>query len=1571
VAPRDETERRIAGIWQRLLGVAEIGVHDDFFELGGHSFLTTVLVAELRGSFGVDVGIRDLFETPTVAGFAAAVAAALERGKGEAAPGVEIVGSVAVLPQIVPDPPSRHLPFPLTDVQQAYLIGRGDAFALGQVSTHAYAEVDARGIDLARLTRAYRTLIARHDMLRAIVHPDGRQEILREVPPYEIAMLDLRSCPEAEVALALAAVRRKMSHQVLPSDRWPLYELRASLLDGGRVRLHFSFDFLVGDAWSLQVLLPELSLAYHGRDAELAPLTLSFRDYVVALAALEEQSAYQRALAYWTARLDDFPLAPDLPLATSPEAVRRPTFVRHPGRLETAAWQRLKERAARGGLTPSGLLLAAFAEVLTRWCRSPRFAINVTLFNRLPLHPEVNELVGDFTSLTLLAIDNSQAGSFGERAQRVQTQLFEDLDHSAFSGIRVLRELSRRRGGHVPAMMPVVFTSTLTQVSPREALAALGEAELGFVVSQTPQVWLDHQVLEDPLGLSYSWDVVEELFPPGMIDDMLAIYQDLLVRLASEEAVWQALAAIAPPRSQSELFAAVNATAGPLPDGSLPAPFAARAESAPQGEAIAADDFSLTYGELARRAGEQAQRLRALGVVPDALVGVVMDKGWEQAAAVLAVHQAGAAYCPIDANWPQERRFQLFAHGGIRAALTQPWLDGTLEWPPGVERIVVGREPGEQSGAPFAPATPSPDDLAYVIYTSGSTGQPKGVMIDHRGALNTILDINRRFEVGSSDRVLAISSLSFDLSVYDVFGMLAAGGTLVLPGPGDLREPARLAAILERERVTVWNSVPALMTMMVSYLEGCGGTFPSSLRLVLLSGDWIPVTLPDRIRALAPGARVISLGGATEASIWSIAYPIGAVDPTWPSIPYGRPLANQSFAVLNGLLEPCPVWVPGQLYIGGLGVALGYWRDEERTRASFIVHPASGERLYRTGDFGRYLPDGTLEFLGREDFQVKVHGYRIELGEIEVALRRHASVAEAVVAARKDGPGDHRLVAYMVPGREASDVAEARAALAEQVWVSVVEAGRRQAEASITDRTLQTDREQLRKLERVALGYMAATFRRMGAYAAAGESHTAGELVESFGIEPQYTTLMHLWLQALAGQGLLAVLENGEDGFACSAPLPEPDLEALWQEIGGEIVSEMAETLRRTGGNLDAILQGKIHPLEVFFPGGDWSQAAKIYESGIFLHDITVAVLRAIVARWPSERRLRILEIGAGTGGTTTHLLPVLPADRTEYTFTDISGYFTRQAQEKFRDCSFVDYRLLNIESPPGEQGFPAHGFDLILIADMLHGARRLDEALRHVQWLLAPGGLLLLEEPTSWNQVYNVSNALLEGLGGYEDRWRSEVPFISARTWEAALESNGFRRFQALPETDRVACQVLVAEGGIAAGEAVVTLDEEEIRGFLGDRLPEYMVPAAFVVLEELPLSANGKVDRAALPVPGGAHSGTRTEYIAPRTPEELVLASIWKQVLGVEQVSVDAPFFHLGGDSLLAVQLISRVRDALRVELSLRDFFDALTVEEMARRVVEREPKAGQTRKLARILATVQGLAVPDTGVGSGSSA
>jgi len=424
-----------------------------------------------------------------------------------------------------------------------------------------------------------------------------------------------------------------------------------------------------------------------------------------------------------------------------------------------------------------------------------------------------------------------------------------------------------------------------------------------------------------------------------------------------------------------------------------------------------------SYAEVWGRAMGVARELRSRGVGRGELVAVVMEKGWEPAVGVLGVQAAGAAYLPVDPGLPAERVRWMLEDGGVRWALTQSWWEEELTWPAGVGRVAVDALPWREADAEYPPGSEATaEDLAYVIYTSGSTGRPKGVMIEHRSARNTVLDVNQRLGLGPTDRVLGLSSLGFDLSVYDVFGTLSAGGALVLPEAGRERDPAHWWECLEHGGVTVWNSVPALMEMLVEWVEGRGEALPASLRWVLLSGDWIPVDLPDRIRAVSDGAvEVIGLGGATEASIWSVLHPIGAVDPQWKSIPYGRPMTHQRMHVLNDRRRPCPTWVRGELYIGGAGLARGYWRDPQRTAERFVPHPTTGERLYRTGDLGRWRPDGTIEFLGREDHQVKILGHRIELGEVEAALLRHPDVTACVVDAVGTGSRERRLVAYVVP----------------------------------------------------------------------------------------------------------------------------------------------------------------------------------------------------------------------------------------------------------------------------------------------------------------------------------------------------------------------------------------------------------------------------------------------------------------------------------------------------------------------------------------------------------------------------
>ncbi|MET8159740.1 amino acid adenylation domain-containing protein [Sphaerisporangium sp. NPDC005289] len=475
-----------------------------------------------------------------------------------------------------------------------------------------------------------------------------------------------------------------------------------------------------------------------------------------------------------------------------------------------------------------------------------------------------------------------------------------------------------------------------------------------------------------------------------------------------------------PIEADSAVIARANSTRVDFPDADSPlhALFSSWADRAPESPAIVHPGGELTYREVAGQADALAGTLVARGVHPGDIVAIVLRKGWEQVVAALATLRAGAVFVPVDPDFPQARITHLLRHAEARCVITRTDVDEHLDWPEDIRRVRVDER--HAAGSPVPATVTAPDDLAYIIYTSGSTGAPKGVMITHRGAVNTILDINSRFGVRPGDRVIAVSSFTFDLAVYDIFGTLGAGATIVFPPHTAMPDAAVWLDTVSRYGVTVWNSVPALMGMVAELAQSRsdGAAALSTLRLVLLSGDWLPLSLPDRIRALAPDARVVSAGGATEGSIWSILHPIDEVSPDWRSIPYGKPMANQSFHILDPDGRPCPIGEEGELHIGGTGVSAGYWRDPDRTAASFVTDPRTGETLYRTGDLGRYLPDGNIEFLGRKDFQVKVQGFRIEPGEVEFALRGHPDVKDAVAVARPDPAGDRRLFAYVTTEAE-------------------------------------------------------------------------------------------------------------------------------------------------------------------------------------------------------------------------------------------------------------------------------------------------------------------------------------------------------------------------------------------------------------------------------------------------------------------------------------------------------------------------------------------------------------------------
>ncbi|MBA3771535.1 MAG: amino acid adenylation domain-containing protein [Ramlibacter sp.] len=941
-------------------------------------------------------------------------------------------GQTSPLPQLAVATGERHQPYELTEMQEAYWLGQSDAFALGGVSAHAYWEWDFEGLDLERVRAAISRLIERHDMLRTVVLETGRQQILPQAQGEAMTVANLRTADPAVCETRLAATREMMSSSGPPTDQWPLFRLHAHLLPQQQVRFHLSMSLLIVDGQSVQIFARELLALYRDPSAPLPPIGLSFRDYVTTLQAVRATAAYARAKEYWLARVNELAPSPQLPLRQPASAVKGARLRRRSVMLPQEVWERFQALAGRSGVFAGSALSAAYAAVLARWSKQPKFTLNVLDGQRLALHPDVNRLFGNFSGTSLTTVDAGGADTIEELARQLQQRRLQDRQHSLFPGVLVLREMNRLHGTASSAGVPVVFNSLLGVVSADDPDPAEHEV---YASLQTPQVYLDHQVLPCGSTVRLHWDTAEEMFEPGVLDTMFEAYTELVQRLAQEPQAWNE-----PGHALAGRFAGTRHSQAhePVPAGTLHGHALAGSRMRGGATAVVAADRSLSHAELRARVAAVAAELGRAGCQCNALVGVVMEKGWEQIVAVLAINAAGGAYLPIDASLPQERINHLLQRGEVQVVLTQTRIEARLDWPAAVQRIRVDQVAPADPHAQAQDGPAAPSDLAYVIFTSGSTGEPKGVMIDHRGALNTVLDINERFGVCSGDRVLAVSNLGFDLSVYDIYGLLAAGGTVVVPPAGDIRDPARLVRWLRDEHITVWNSVPAMMEMVVEHLAAAGERLPASLRLVMMSGDWIPVTLPERLRRLGEHLCIVSLGGATEASIWSIFHVIGEVPPHWTSIPYGAPLRAQGVHVLDHRLREREAAVAGELYISGAGTALGYWRDPEQTAQRFIEQPGGG-RMYRTGDWGRLLPNGEIEFLGRDDLQVKVQGFRIELGEVEGVLQRHDAVRACVAAVTGSGVGGKRLVAYVVPRTsQPLDMADVRRFLVQRLPAHMV-----------------------------------------------------------------------------------------------------------------------------------------------------------------------------------------------------------------------------------------------------------------------------------------------------------------------------------------------------------------------------------------------------------------------------------------------------------------------------------------------------------------------------------------------------
>ncbi|VAW96726.1 Polyketide synthase modules and related proteins [hydrothermal vent metagenome] len=1328
----------------------------------------------------------------------------------------EIISSIqqeVAIPELVADTINRYQAFPLTEIQQAYWVGRSGAYDLGEVGVHGYLEIES-DFNIDKLNASWNAVIQRHEMLRAIVMSNGEQKIIENVPDYKIKLTDMSTASKADAEKHLKTIYNEMSHQVLAADSWPLFDIRATRLKDNKVRLHVSLDLLMADLWSLFIVFQDWADFIEDEDYSPEPLDVSFRDYVLAEQEFRKSNTYKMAEQYWLDRIDSLPLGPDLPLHNSTETLQHVNFTRHASKLDKATWSALKEKAKKYGLTSSGVLFSAYSEILGRWSRSADFNLNLTLFNRLPVHPQINRVVGDFTTTLLLAIDHSKRETFVERAKRLQQQLFNDLDNRSVNAVQVIREMARHQGGLPRAAMPVVFSSALGIDSLDEGSPGLGQfgAQLGEVIctiSQTPQVWIDHQAVEEQGALLFNWDGVEDLFPENMLADMFSSYCSLLSKLAKNNDFWQTSDRNLLPDTQQQQREQVNNTESDVSEKLLHQLFVEQCAKNPDKTAVVSATKTLTYTELLERAAQIANRLKNVEVKPNTLVAIVMEKGWEQVAASLGILMSGAAYVPIDPELPDERRFSLFDSADIKIVLTQSSINRRIAWPDSTDEKLLCLNVDDDKIWASESTEPllneqSKTDLAYVIFTSGSTGMPKGVMIDHRGAVNTILDINQRYSINETDSVLALSALSFDLSVYDIFGLLAAGGTIVLPNAQGNKDTAQWVELMIEHNVTLWNTVPALLHMLVEHIAGDKTKCCDTLKITMLSGDWIPITLPEKVKLLWPNNQLISQGGATEASIWSIYYPVESVDKGWTSIPYGKPLKNQSYHVLNAALEDCPVWVTGQLYIGGIGVAQGYWKDTEKTNASFIIHPKTKQRLYKTGDLGRYLDDGNIEFLGREDFQVKVNGYRIELGEIEAALQQHPDIQSSVVTTVGETREAKRLVAYVVTASNNKDKLK---------------------------NNLKPPAVDLNSLDKLQFKLDQKSIRN---------------------IEPQQTCVK-LFKPELD--------KNLKDQYLRHRSYREYFQSPIASEPFGDFMASLQNI-----------------PLdESPLPKYRYPSAGSLYPVQTYLY--------------VKPGRIEGVQGGVYYYHPTEHGL-VLIANSPEIDAKVEQAYGGMNA-EIFEQAAFALFSIGELDAIEPLYGEWAKDF-CYLEAGYI-GQLLMNRAPDYKIGLCPIGKVELdvLRTVFEWQP----SQIFVQGFlgGGITQTQIEQLSFPKAKKKSAATENPN-----------------------------LTNLSEKDLRTYLHTKLPEHMVPAHCIFIDGLPLTANGKLDRKALPkLEQSGNQKNRIPETMPTSDIEKKIAELIKQVLKIEQVGMNDNLFDLGADSVAIVRLNNLLVETFKTEIPVVEMF------------------------------------------------
>ncbi|WP_280365356.1 non-ribosomal peptide synthetase [Nocardia wallacei] len=1531
-APETPLEQALARIFADILDVPEVGADTSFFDLGGHSLLATKLLSRIRTELGVEVEIRQVFAHPTVAGLAPVVARA-----------------DAVRVPLTAQPRPERIPLSYAQSRLWFI----HSFEGPSATYNMPVAVRITGaLDTAAIAAACADVVGRHESLRTIFGTDNGVAYQRILPrdglALEVPVVDVAPAEVAGAVAAAAGYRFDLAREI---------PVRAGLFRCAPDEhvLVLVVHHIAGDGWSSAPLVRDITTAYAARSAGLAPqwtpLPVQYADYTLwqhrALGAeTDPDSLLSTQFAYWRHRLAGLPECVALPTDRPRPSVASHRGDRVPVTIGPDTYAAVAALARRRHATVSMVLQAALAVLLRGLGAGDDVAIGNPIAGRTD--EALTDLVGFFVNTWVLRVNLSAAPAFDEVLDRTRDHALAAYENQDAPFERLVELLNPNRSTAYHPIFQVCFAwqnNTVPEVefpdlrlTPLPAPTGTAKFDLFFELGEQPG--------DDAPAIAGAIEYATDLYDRATVETIARRFARLLDLVTADPARPIDRYELLESGERDRVLHAWNDTTLPLPEASVPHQFSRQVAATPDAIAVTAADARLTYRQLDARASRLARVLSRAGVGPESRVVVALPRSARLIVAELAVLKAGGAYVPIDPSYPSERTGYLLADAGPRMIVTDT-ATADVVGDSDIDRILLDTVDLDSGPDADPGGTIHPDGLAYLMYTSGSTGRPKGVMTTHRDI--TALAADRRWRGGAHRRVLLHSATAFDATTYETWVPLLSGGEIVVAPPGQL-DPGTLAETLTTTGVTALFLTTALFTLLADTApEALAGT-----REVWTGGEEVRAGAFTAVRAACPDTTLVHVYGPTETTTFATGHPYREGD---NPVPIGTPLDNVRLRVLDARLRPVPIGVVGELYIAGEHLARGYFRHPARTAERFTADPYGepGERMYRSGDLVRWNRSGALEYVGRADQQVKVRGFRIEPGEVEAALTAHPSVAHAAVLARETDGGAKQLVGYVVVDPEVSMRRDhAREDELVGQWRQIYDD--------------LTSGEQLYTREQVTA--------ELGADFSGWNSSYTGEPIDLDDMRAwQAATVARL--RALRPARVLEI--GAGSGLLLSQLAPE--CEEYWAtDFSATSIDVLAARLRADGRDWVRRVQLRVQPADVV--------------DGLPERTFDTIVLNSVVQYFPNagylldviEKAVGLLAPGGALfiGDVRNHTL--LDAFATGVELAKVPGTSSvAVVRDRIRREIAADQELLL--APEFFAGVAARVGDIGGVDIQLKRGRFDNELSRYryeVVLYKAPAApRSLADVPTvPWSDLLTVRESLL--TPGRDGLRVADVPHAGMAADVAAaqaLRAADDRKpldavLDALPRAGGVWPEDLHLLGERLGYRAAVTLSPTpglmdvvftaaepsaltgvyrtagpvgalsgyandpgasgraaEVRSFAAQRLPEYMVPAAIVVLDRLPLTANGKLDRRALPAPEFV-GGT---YRAPRTKTEQALADLYAEVLGTGSVGIDDNFFDLGGHSLLATRLVSRIRAGLGAEVPIRTLFESPTIAELAPRLSE----------------------------------